>query len=300
MIRGVMKLASLLAPLPAALVFSVGLVSAAVQDPVPLWPEGAPGALGKEDKDIPTLTAYLPDEARATGAAIVICPGGGYGGLAQHEGRDYALYLNAYGVAGFVLKYRLGSAGYRHPVMLHDAARAVRLVRARAGQWKIDPKRVGIMGSSAGGHLASTLLTHFDAGKPDAADVVDRQSSRPDLGVLCYAVISMGPNTHQGSKNNLLGKDPSPELVQLLSNELQVTKETPPCFVWHTWEDQAVKLENSLDFAAALQRHGVAFDLHVYQKGRHGIGLADKPPFENVHPWARDLIFWLKVQGFVK
>jgi len=256
--------------------------------------------LGKADQDIPTLTPYLPDPANATGAAIVVCPGGGYGGLAPHEGNDYALFLNDHGVAAFVLKYRLGSHGYRHPAMLQDAARAVRLVRARASEWSIDSKRVGIMGSSAGGHLASTLLTHFDSGKPDAADAVERQSSRPDLGILCYAVISMGPNTHQGSKNNLLGKDPSPDLVRLLSNELQVTKDTPPCFLWHTWEDKAVKVENSLDFAAALRRNGVPFDLHIYQQGRHGLGLNDKPPFTHAHPWANDLVFWLKVQGFVK
>jgi acetyl esterase/lipase len=149
------------------------------------------------------------------------------------------------------------------------------------------------MGSSAGGHLASTLLTHFDAGQLDAADAVERQSSRPDLGILCYPVISMGPNTHGGSKNNLLGKDPDPELVKLLSNELQVTKETPPCFIWHTWEDKAVKVENSLDFAAALQKAGVPFDLHVYQHGAHGLGLGKN------HPWAQDCVFWLKGQGFL-
>jgi acetyl esterase/lipase len=267
----------------------------------PLWPEGAPGALGKEDKDIPTLTPYLPDPAKATGAAIVICPGGGYGGLAPHEGGQYARFLNESGVAGFVLKYRLGSGGYRHPVMLQDAARAVRLVRAQAGEWKVDPKRIGIMGSSAGGHLASTLVTHFDAGKPDAADPIDRQSSRPDLGILCYPVVTMGEFTHQGSMHNLLGKDPSPELVRLLSNELQVTKETPPCFVWATYEDSAVPIENSLQFAGALRKAGVPFDLHIYQKGPHGLGLGtrDWDP-EKRHPWTRDLIFWLQAQGFAK
>ena len=155
------------------------------------------------------------------------------------------------------------------------------------------------MGSSAGGHLASTLLTHFDSGKTDAENTVDRQSSRPNIGILCYPVISMGPNTHQGSKNNLLGKDPAPELVKLLSNETQVTSNTPPCFIMHTWEDKVVKVENSLDFATALQKAGVPFDLHIYQLGRHGIGLADKTPFKNPHPWARDLVFWLKAQGFV-
>ncbi len=267
---------------------------AEAQAPIPLWAEGAPGALGKEDKDIPTLTFYPADSPAAASPAMVILPGGGYGGLAPHEGKGYADWLVTNGISCFVVKYRLGSQGYHHPRMLEDAARAVRLVRARAGEWKIDAKHIGIMGSSAGGHLASTLLTHFDSGKPDATDPVERQSSRPDCGILCYPVISMGPNTHGGSKNNLLGKDPDPELVKLLSNELQVTKETPPCFIWHTWEDKAVKVENSLDFAAALQKAGVPFDLHVYQKGAHGIGLGKN------HPWAQDCVFWLRVQGFVK
>ena len=276
------------------------LSRAEVKEAVPLWPEGAPGALGKEDKDIPAVTPYLPEPDKATGAALVVFPGGGYGGLAQHEGNDYALWFNQHGITAFVVKYRLGSNGYRHPALLHDAARALRLVRARAGEWKIDPKRVGIIGSSAGGHLASTLLTHFDAGKPDDADIIERQSSRPDIGILCYPVITMGEQTHQGSKNNLLGKDPSPELVRLLSNELQVTPETPPCFLFHTFEDTAVPVENSLRFAAALRKAGVPFDLHIYQKGRHGIGLGDKPPFAHIHPWANDCLFWLKERGFVK
>jgi acetyl esterase/lipase len=239
----------------------------------PIWPNGAPGALGKADKDIPTLTPYWPDPAKSSGAAIVICPGGGYGGLAGHEGDHYARFLNESGIAGFVLKYRLGSGGYRHPVMLQDAARALRLVRTQASEWKLDPKHIGIMGSSAGGHLASTLLTHFDDGKPDASDPIERASSRPDLGILCYAVITMGEFTHRGSRNNLLGNDPSPELIRELSNELQVTKDTPPCFIWHTCEDSGVPVENSLHFAEALRKAGVPFDLHVYQNGQHGLGL---------------------------
>ena len=184
----------------------------------PLWPEGAPGALGKEDKDIPTLTPYLPDPGKATGAAVVICPGGGYGMLAPHEGVQYAQFLNEYGIAGFVLKYQLGSGGYRHPAMLQDAARAVRLVRARAGEWKVDPKRIGIMGSSAGGHVASMLLTHFDSGDTNSADAIERQSSRPDIGILCYPVITMGEFAHPGSKGYLLGRNPPPELVQETSS----------------------------------------------------------------------------------
>lgn len=266
----------------------------------PLWPDGAPNALGNSTNDIPTLTPFLPSNGTSSGSAIIICPGGGYGGLANHEGQDYALFLNQHGITAFVLKYRLGSHGYRHPRMLEDAQRAIRIVRARAEEWKIDPQRVGIMGSSAGGHLASTALTHFDEGKPGAEDPNERQSCRPDLGILCYPVITMGPNTHQGSKNNLLGKDAPADLVELLSNEKHVTDKTPPCFIWHTEEDKGVKVENSLEFAAALRKHGVPFDLHVYQKGRHGIGLNDKAPFAHVHPWANDLIFWLKEQGFTK
>ena len=280
---------------------SLTVTHAQTNNTFPLWPDGAPGALGKEAKDIPTLTVFLPAPEKAAGAAIVICPGGGYGGLADHEGSQYARFLNEHGIAGFVLKYRLGSAGYRHPVMLQDAARALRTVRARAGEWKLDPQRIGIMGSSAGGHLASTLVTHYDAGKPDANDPIERVSSRPDLGILCYPVISMGEHTHQGSKNNLLGKDPSPELVRELSNELQVTKDTPPCFVWHTWEDKGVKIENALSFVSALQAAGVRFDFHVYERGPHGIGLGSRE-FDPTkwHPWTRDCAFWLKERGFAK
>ncbi len=272
-----------------------------IKDPIALWPGGAPGALGTGTNDVPTVTPYLPDPAKATGAALVVCPGGGYGGLAPHEGNDYALFLNREGITCFVLKYRLGSHGYRHPVMLQDAARAVRWVRANAATYNLDVKRVGIMGSSAGGHLTSTLMTHFDLGQAQAADPVDRQSSRPDLGILCYPVITMEAFGHAGSRRNLLGEFPTAEQVQLLSNEKQVSPGTPPAFIWHTYEDQAVPVRNALEFASALERHGVPFDLHIYKQGRHGIGLAAKPPeFEIPHPWAKDLVFWLKSQGFVK
>jgi acetyl esterase/lipase len=278
----------------------------------PLWPDGAPGALGNGSNDIPTLTPFLPDPAKAAGlthrssaeavAAIVICPGGGYGGLADHEGSQYARWFNELGIAGFVLKYRLGSAGYRHPAMLNDAARALRTVRARAGEWNVDPKRIGIIGSSAGGHLASTLVTHFDAGKPDSADPIERVSSRPDLGILCYPVITMtDPHAHKGSRKNLLGTNPPAELTELLSNEKQVTKETPPCFLWHTWEDNGVHIENAMMFAAALQAAHVRFEIHVYERGPHGLGLGTREwnP-EARHPWTRDCAFWLKERGFTK
>jgi acetyl esterase/lipase len=269
-------------------------VSATAQESFPLWKNGAPGALGTDAKDIPTLTPFLAEKEKATGAAIVILPGGGYGGLAPHEGKDYALWLNTLGVHGFVLKYRLGSAGYRHPRMLEDAARAVRTVRARASEWGVDTQRIGIIGSSAGGHLASTLLTHFDAGDPSGSDIIEKESSRPDLGILCYPVITMGQYTHEGSKKNLLGPNPPEQLVEFLSNEKQVTRETPPTFIFHTFEDTVVPVENSLMFAEALRKNGVSFDLHIYEKGRHGIGLA------NGHPWTKDCEAFLKTHAFVK
>jgi len=293
-------LALFLTPLMTVFAHPPSSDPAEIQSPLPLGPNGAPGALGTNEADIPTLTAYLPDSTNATGAAMVICPGGGYAHLAPHEGNDYALWLNQHGVAGFVLKYRLGSNGYRHPAMLEDAARAVRMVRAKAAEWQIAPQRVGIMGSSAGGHLASTLMTHFDAGNPGATDPIDRQSCRPDIGVLCYPVITFGEYAHKGSRINLIGTNPPPELVKYLSSELQVTKDTPPCFIWQTFEDKTVSVENSMLFAEALRKAGVPFDLHIYQHGRHGLGLDDKPPFAHPHPWAADCLFWLKAQGFVK
>jgi acetyl esterase/lipase len=290
-----MRLTVVVAAACSFLISAVASSSAEVKEPMVLWPEGAPGALGKTNTDIPTLTPYLADPKVATGAALVICPGGSYARLSPREGKEYAVWLNEHGISAFVLNYRLGSNGYRHPRMLEDAMRGMRLTRAKAAECGIDPKRIGIMGSSAGGHLAATLLTHFNTGKPDAADPIERQSCRPDLGVLCYPVITMGQYTHAGSKRNLLGDNPSPEVVRLLSNELQVTAQTPPCFIWHTYEDQAVPVENSLMFADALRRAGVPFDLHVYQKGGHGLALAG-----GNHPWLQDLLFWLKAQGFVK
>jgi acetyl esterase/lipase len=275
-------------------------MNSALQNSIRLWNSAAPGALGTQAHDIPALTPYLPERQNALRAAMLIFPGGGYGHLAAHEGEDYALFLNTLGITAFVLQYRLGTHGYRHPAMLQDASRAMRLIRARANEWNLDKDKIGVMGSSAGGHLAATLLTHWDSGDANAADFIERESSRPTLGVLCYAVISMGTHGHEGSKQNLLGENPSPETVQLLSNELQVNAQTPPCFVWHTWEDTSVKLENSLEFVAALLRHGVPFDFHVYQKGAHGIGLVDKPPFENAHPWSRNLEFWLREQNFIE
>jgi len=262
---------------------------------IPLWTNAAPGALGSGPNDIPTITPYYPAPGKATGAAMIVCPGGSYAMLAKHEGEGYAVWLNEQGITAFVLQYRLGSHGYRHPTMMLDGQRAIRYVRAHAAEWHLDPKRIGIIGSSAGGHLASTCLTHFDEGKPDAADPIDRVSCRPDLGVLCYPVISMGENTHGGSRKNLLGETPSAELIENLSNEKQVTPQTPPTFLFHTVADAAVKVENTLDFAAALRRNGVPFSLHVYPNGGHGMGLGDRDGhIEHRHAWTRECAHWLK------
>lgn len=270
-------------------------------EPFPLWPQGAPGAVGKEPADVPTLTPYLPPRGKATGAAVVVCPGGGYGRLADHEGRPVAEWLNTVGVTAFVLKYRLGPR-YRHPSMSQDAARAIRTVRARAAEWGLDPERVGILGFSAGGHLASTAGTHYDAGKADAADPVERVSSRPSVMILIYPVITMREQTHAGSRRNLLGENPTPELVALLSNEEQVTKETPPAFVVHTVNDAGVPVENSLMFAGALRRAGVPFELHLYERGPHGFGLGTArgniPADPVLSTWPAHAAAWLRLRGF--
>jgi acetyl esterase/lipase len=269
--------------------------------PIRLWEGDAPGALGKRPQDIPTLTPYPAPPDKQTGATMVIFPGGGYGNLAEHEGKGYAEWFNAHGINAYVLKYRLGSNGYRHPIMLNDAARALRMVRAFVRRDGLDPARVGIIGSSAGGHLAATLATHFDSKKSDgpkleAGDAYDRESSRPDLAILCYPVISFGKFAHAGSRKNLLGENPAPELVQNLSNDLQVTSETPPTFLWHTVEDKVVPVENSLQFAAAMRRAGVPFSLHIYENGAHGLGFGrpDRP----APPWGEQLLYWFKERKF--
>lgn len=285
-----------------ASILLVAVVSAAGSDRLsaetPLWPDGAPGARGSQPADVPTLTPFFPAGGASNIAAVVICPGGGYGGLASHEGRDYALFLNEMGVAGFVLKYRLGSAGYRHPAMMQDVQRAIRLVRANAPGWGIASDKIGVMGSSAGGHLASTALTHFDDGNALTNDVVNRAGCRPDFGILCYPVITMGQFTHGGSRNNLLGNSPPADLIELLSNEKQVTAKTPPTFVWHTADDRAVSVQNSLMLADALNRANVPFESHVYQHGSHGLGLGTKnwDPSRR-HPWTVECSRWLRELG---
>lgn len=268
------------------------------REPIPLWPDGPPGVARDAPGSRPTLTLYLPPPEKATGAVVVICPGGGYGGLAEHEGRPIAEWLNGLGVAGVVLKYRLAPQ-HHHPAMLQDAARAIRTVRANAGAWKVDPKRVAVLGFSAGGHLASTIATHFDAGDPNASDPVERLSSRPDRAILIYPVISLvAPYTHQGSKNNLIGANPSRELAEGLSGELQVTRDTPPTFLAHTDQDAAVPPENSIAFALALRKAKVPVELHVFEKGQHGLGLG-REGFA-FSEWPGLCARWLDGQGFLK
>ena len=282
---------------PAAPAPKAAVPSPLVMGPIRLWDGDAPGALGQRAQDIPTLTPFPADPAKKNGASIVILPGGGYGNLAEHEGTGYAEFFAAQGVNAYVLKYRLGSNGYRHPTMLNDVARAIRLVRTFAKRDGLDPARVGVIGSSAGGHLASTIATHSDAGQAEAADLVERESSRPDIAILCYPVISLGDYSHAGSRKNLLGDKPDPALVRLLSNELQVTAQTTPSFIWHTVEDKTVPVENAHLFAAALRAAGVPYSLHIYEKGPHGLGLGR--PTRPAPPWADQCLYWLRERKFL-
>jgi acetyl esterase/lipase len=253
---------------------------------MPLWENGAPGALGNEDSDKPTLTFY-PAYGRATsGTAVIVCPGGGYSGLAMnHEGRQVANWFNALGITAFVLKYRLGPR-YHHPIELGDAQQAIRKVRAQAKDFGVSPDRVGIMGFSAGGHLASTAATHFDS------------TSRPDFLILGYPVITFtGPFAHKGSVKSLLGDNPDPKLLEELSNELHVTAQTPPTFLFHTSADTGVPAENSVAFYLALHKAGVPAELHVFEKGPHGVGLDLADPA--LGEWPTLLAKWLRGRGLL-
>ncbi|HEU0179707.1 MAG TPA: alpha/beta hydrolase [Blastocatellia bacterium] len=265
--------------------------------PIPLWASGAPGAKGAEPDDIPSVQLYQPPADKASGAAIVVCPGGGYAHLASHEGHDIAVWLNSIGVTAVVLKYRLGPK-YQNPAMIQDALRAIRYTRSKASEWKIDPNRVGIMGFSAGGHLASTAATHFTVGDPNSSDPIEKLSSRPDLAILCYPVITMTePFVHKGSRKNLLGENPPEQLIDLMSNEKQVTEQTPPTFLFHTGDDPVVPVENSLMFALALRKKKVSYEMHIYEHGRHGVGLAPGDPA--LSTWPKLLENWLRARGFV-
>ncbi len=261
--------------------------------PQPLWKDGAPGALGKEPDDIPTLTTYLPE--KPNGSAVVVCPGGGYRMLAPHEGEPFAKWFNTLGITAYLLHYRLGPK-YNHPVMLQDVSRAIRTIRANAAAWKIDPKRIGVMGFSAGGHLSSSVSVHYDAGDENSADPIERVSSRPDVSILVYPWITcIGEFAHQGSISNLLGPHDSPAMRNKMSTELHVTKDTPPAFIYHRYGDKTVPLENPFAYAAALRKAGVRFELHLYDEDGHGQGFA----LESVDKdWTERLANWLKNKGF--
>jgi acetyl esterase/lipase len=271
----------------------------AAQEPqtFPLWVNGAPGALGHDDSDIPTLT-YLPASHGAP-TAVIVAPGGGYRGLAMdYEGRQIASWFNAAGITAFVLKYRLGPR-YHHPIELGDAQRAIRLVRTRAADYGVKPDRIGMIGFSAGGHLTSTAETHFDGGDPSAPDPIDRASSRPDFAILCYAVVSFtAPYTHHGSALALLGDSPDPKLLEDLSNESRVTPQTPPTFIFSTSADTTVPSENSVAFYLALHKAHVPAELHIFQKGPHGVGLALGDPA--LGEWPKLLINWLRGLGLLE
>jgi acetyl esterase/lipase len=266
---------------------------------IPLWNGAAPNSLGSEESDIPALTVYLPRTMTASTPAMIVCPGGSYTALAaNHEGRQVAAFLNSLGVAAFVLRYRLGPR-YHHPTELGDAQRAIRTLRSHAVDWRLDAARIGMMGFSAGGHLAMSASTWFDAGDPRADDLIDRMGSRPDIVVLGYPVISMtAPWTHRGSKRNLLGDDADPDLAKRLSGEQAVTKDTPPTFIFQTNEDTVVPAENSLHYFVALRQAGVPSEMHVFEKGPHGVGLANDRV--ELAPWSTLLANWLRGRGFIK
>ena len=286
----------------------LSLAASAIQQPpmpiqdaqvIPLWQAAAPGALGTAESDIPAITVYLPRTMSAGTPAVIVCPGGGYQNLASnHEGRQVASYLNSLGIAAFVLRYRLGPR-YHHPIELGDAQRAIRVVRSHAAEWRLDTARVGIMGFSAGGHLAMTASTLPEPVGAIAGDPVDAVSSRPDFAILGYPVISMTAAwTHQGSKRNLLGETPDPELAKKLSGELAVTRDTPPTFIFQTNEDRAVPAENAAYYFLALRQAGVAAEMHVFEKGPHGVGLANNDPA--LAPWSSLLANWLRVRGVLR
>lgn len=244
----------------------------------------------------PDLAVFLPSKKNSTGEGVIICPGGGYVRLSYDwEGSDVARWLNAHGIAAFVLKYRLPGAGsiVPHKSPLLDAQRAMRLVRYNAGEWNVDPERIGIMGFSAGGHLAATLSTHFDRGDPAANDPVERISCRPDFSVLIYPVISFDDDiTHSGSKKALLGERPDNELVASFSNELQVNGQTPPAILVHSGDDGGVPVENSLEYYRALQDHGINASLHIYPYGGHGYSLAIGKG--HLSTWPDRVIEWIR------
>jgi acetyl esterase/lipase len=286
------------------LALMLSITSAAGPTTVPLWGQQIPGPNSSDPENIPTLTIHLAPSDRATGSGVVICPGGGYSGRAvDHEGTQVANWLNQRGVHAFILKYRTVNeskiAAPTHPGPMFDVHRAIRTVRSKAKEYGVDPGRVGVWGFSAGGHLASTAATHFDAGQPEAGDPIDRESCRPDFAILAYPVITMdGRSTHAGSRRNLLGPNPEPALAEQMSNDLQVTEQTPPTFLFHTDEDKGVPVMNSILFFQALKKHNIPAELHVYERGKHGVGLATNDPV--LGTWPDRLEAWMKGRGLLK
>ncbi|MGI8405913.1 MAG: alpha/beta hydrolase [Thermomicrobiales bacterium] len=260
---------------------------------IPLWPEGSSELDGVPETDIPTLTPFLLIGDEPT-AVVVVCPGGGYHMKADHEGDPVAHWLNTLGISAVVVDYRV--APHTHPAPWHDAQRAIRMVRANASHWGVRTDQVGILGFSAGGHLAATVGTHWDLGDAGADDPIERESSRPDVIVDCYGVISMQEIAHTGSLANLLGESPNEAQLRDLSADLNVGPETPPAFIWHTADDEVVDVEHSLRFASALGKHGVTFALHVFPHGQHGLGLAEDDPV--VSTWTSLCGQFLDDQGF--
>ena len=267
---------------------------------ITLWPAGeTPLAKGTGKGHEPTLTISLPyRSATNTGVGVVVCPGGGYGHLAvEHEGWQVAAWLNAHGIAAFVLQYR-HAPDYGEPVPLMDAHRAIRTVRHRAEEWKVDPDKIGVLGFSAGGHLTTSTAVHWNMETPLVNDAIDQASARPNFVVPVYPVVTMtDPHTHKGSRKNLLGKDPSPELIETYSNEKQVNKDTPPAFIVHTGDDSAVPVQNALLFYEAYVNAGVPAELHVLETGRHGLGLGGgNTAFAQ---WPDLCLTWLRTRGLL-
>ncbi len=266
-----------------------------------LWGDKIPGPVSKEANNVPTLTIYLAPRETANGCAVVVCPGGGYSGRATgHEGKDIAEWLNKRGIHAFILKYRtVGESKIAAPLApgpMLDVQRAIRTVRARAREYGVDPQRIGVWGFSAGGHLASTAATHFDDGKADSTDPIEKVSCRPDFAILAYPVITMTDKTHGGSRTNLIGSKPDPKLLDFYSNEKQVTAKTPPTFLFHTVEDKAVPIENSRLFRDACVKAGVPVELVEYEKGQHGVGLGVNSGLP-LAEWPMRLEEWLKKRG---
>ena len=294
-----------LAQAPAAQVPAAQAPAAQVQGAAPaangpapmlLWANGAPGALGDADDDKPTITAYIP-ASNPTKTAVVIAPGGSYMHLSMvKEGSDVAAWLNARGVAAFVLKYRLGPK-YHNPIELGDAQRAIRTVRADAAQYGVAPDHIGMWGFSAGGHLTASAGTKFDAGDAAAADPIEQQSSRPDFLILSYPVITMeDAYVHKLSRTYLLGDAPTQAEMDAMSPELRVTAQTPPTFLFTTTDDHTVPVLNSVMFYSALVKAGVPAEMHIFQHGAHGSGLAPTNP--QLRPWTELLIKWMRERGY--